>query len=378
MTLRRIMPLACASLLAGVVLLASVLLIGNGESRDAAEEGEEVTAGRIKGPDTESRFGFLAFPEEDGRRVRSTGARWVRPHPGPFIWGRMQTSAGAPIRFQEADRMVRSAQGQKLSLLVTLWPYAKWDQRAYKRSKGCRIRDEFRHELGEFRCVPRSRGKYRRWVQAVVERYDGDGRSDMKGLRTAVKFWEASNEPDLRGPGLQFFVGSAREYVNLLADTYRAARSADKKAKVLIAGAAGGQEEFIDFWRSVLSHKRARSSFDIGNVHCISGGDYGSLNVAPYKNLLQEKGIKKQIWVTEAETFVSEDPALNATQLLLSSREALNLGAKRIFYTSLNFKTPPGGKPPPVEDAPNITPDPSIPVNDPIATYRKIIESLGR
>ncbi|KKK76427.1 hypothetical protein LCGC14_2863750 [marine sediment metagenome] len=200
----------------------------------------------------------------------------------------------------------------------------------------------------------------------------------MKGLRTAVRYWEASNEPDLRGPGLQFFVGKPREYVDLLADTYRAAKSASKKAKVLIAGAAGGNSGFLAFWRKVFSDRRTKRSFNIANVHCISNDDYTSLNVAPYKQLLQEKGIKKQIWVTEAETFVSQEPALNATLLRDASRQAFDLGAKRVFYTSIDFEAPGGDKPPkPDKGIPDVTPDPSIPIGDPIATYRRIFESLN-
>ncbi len=377
MAQHRVLWLVVVLFIIGLSSALLITLVFDGSTKSEEINGKNTSVARVNSPDTKNRFGFLAFPDRDGKQVRRTGARWVRPHPGPFIWGQMQSGAQAPIRFRDTDKVVRAAQKQKLSLLITLWPYASWDQSSYKKSKGCRIRDEFRSELDEFRCAPYKRKAYRRWVQAVIERYDGDGQSDMKGLRTAVRYWEASNEPDLKGHGLQFFVGKPSEYVNLLADTYRAAKLANNKTKVLIAGAAGGQRDFIAFWRRVFSIKRSKKYFDIANVHCISSGDYASLNVAPYKYLLQEKKINKQIWVTEAETFVSEDAAISATQLLESSRKAFDLGAKRIFYTGLNFMTPPGGKPPPVEKAPDIKPDPSLTVDDPIATYKQIFESLG-
>jgi len=38
---------------------------------------------------------------------------------------------------------------------------------------------------------------YEKWLTAVVERYDGDGKDDMKGLQFPVLHYEIGNEPDL-------------------------------------------------------------------------------------------------------------------------------------------------------------------------------------
>ncbi|MDI6777960.1 MAG: hypothetical protein QMD77_02110 [Patescibacteria group bacterium] len=175
---------------------------------------------------------------------------------------------------------------------------------------------------------------------AVVERYDGDGVSDMPKLKYPVKYWEVMNEPDLDGSDtLDFWKGDSLDYAQLLLETYTAVKAADPSASVLIAGAAGGNDDFLDFYRSVLSyHPEVLDSFDIGNVHCISNDSYSSFNVEPYKNMLAEFGLdSKPIWVTEAEAIISSDTTTNATQTYNSARSARALGAQRIFFTRYSF-----------------------------------------
>jgi len=45
----------------------------------------------------------------------------------------------------------------------------------------------------------------------------------------------------------------------------------------------------------------------------------------------------KLLWVTEAETTTSDDPAVNASQLRNAVKTARQLGASRIFFTRYNF-----------------------------------------
>ena len=330
----------------------------------------------------DERFGFLTGPLPDEYKwVRETGAAWVRPHPGNFIWGDMQKSQTSQIDFSDTDRNVNWAQKYDLNILPTIWHYAEWDQMSRPDPEECKVLgEEFSSEFGWHRCAPYNWEEYETWVKAVVERYDGDGTDDMPGLGQPVTHWEAFNEPDLPDMGdgsLQFFVGEPADYGELLKHTYQAVKSADREAKVLIAGAAGGYQ-FLDYYRELFKDEAIKDYFDITNVHCISNDNWQSFNVEPYLEMLAEFGINKPVWVTEAETFVTSDPAKNATQLKASTKKALELGAEVIFYTGHDFEHVPGGggAAPPKHEPISITVDPDLDPQDAQGTYQKIFESM--
>ncbi len=304
---------------------------------------------------TKSKYGFLSAGSDDTKYIKQYGARWVRPHPGPFLWDSVQSSAGAAYNFSGTDEIVKKYSRKKIGILATLWPFAEWDQETRSDYASCAVseNDQFlqgardkegKSETGSYlprhRCNPEDWYSYVAWVMAVVERYDGDGVSDMPKLKYPVKYWEVMNEPDLDGnETLDFYVGGPHDYANLLLETYTAVKAADPGASVLIAGAAGGSDDFLDFYRSVLSyHPEVLDSFDIGNVHCISNDSYGNFNVEPYKNMFAEFGLgSKPIWVTEAEAIISSDAATNATQTYNSTKSARALGAQKIFFTQYDF-----------------------------------------
>jgi len=313
----------------------------------------------------DSKYGFLSGHPESEKTIREYGGRWARPHVGPFLWERMQEGATAEIGFETTDQLVEDYQEQGLAILVTLWPFADWDQKNKTNPEQYKVddSDDFLQGVSEkrekeylpwYRGSPHDWEAYQRWIKTVVERYDGDGIDDMPGLTIPIKYWEVMNEPDLFDPQdpndedstLSFYKEGPEEYATLLIKTNQAIKEADPKAKVLIAGAAGGSDQFFTFYRDVFKNKSAIQAFDIGNVHCISNDNFDSLNVEPYKKLLQEFKINKPIWVTEAETAISDDADINASQLYNSVKKALSLGAKRIFFTRYEFEVyeEPGSK----------------------------------
>ncbi len=328
------------------------------------------------------QLGFLIGPSaKEMKEARELGAGWVRPHPGPFVWGDMQKTAESKISFSETDDIVEDSKDYDIQLLVTIWPYAGWDQKERSDYDDCRVSgSEFVDEFGWYRCNPNNWDTYQEWVSAFVERYDGDGVEDMPGMQQAIKYWEVFNEPDLQQmageSGLQFFVGDPDDYAELLKKTSQAIRSADPEAKILVAGAAGGDADMLEFYRGVFDDQSAINSFDIANVHCISSGDVESFNVEPYREMLDEFGIDKPIWVTEAEAFISSDPAVVATQTKESSLEAFELGAEKLFYTSRDFEHQPGGGMMKMDETDTMV-DTSLDVSDPGSIFREICESNG-
>lgn len=338
-----------------------------------------------------NKFGFLAGGPDDYKTIIDTGAAWVRPHPGAFLWDSMQKSKLGKINFTETDQEIVQHYGDNnLAVLATLWPFAEWDQLSRTDSIQCAVSDtdEFLAKndkkgrggyISAHRCAPTDWVSYAAWVTAVVERYDGDGLEDAPGLKIPVKYWEVMNEPDLpAGPDgrLVFWRDTPSKYAELLIKTSAAIKAADPEAKVVIAGAAGGNDQFLSFFRVVLAQTGAKEAFDIGNIHCISNDSYDSFNVEPYKKLLAELGLNKQIWVTEAESIVSADPSVNATQTKNSTKKALDLGASKIFYTKQDFEagTGPGNQFNPNQKPVSLVAD--MDGKEPISAYRAIFKSL--
>ncbi len=324
-----------------IVFISALVVFSAAPSEAPSEELTEELAEPSDNP-----FGFLMGGsamelQMTGSQIKEMGAQWIRPHPGEFVWGYMQDGPDASIDFSRTDEIAKGVAETGFSLLVTLWPYAEWDQENRPDAADCQTDGEFTEEFGIYRCAPHDWDAYEEWVRAVVERYDGDGQDDMPGLAVKIKHWEVWNEPDIKPEGdsnLTFFIGEPEEYAGLLKRTSNAIRSADPEAQILIAGAAGGKENFLDFYRGVFADPETHEAFDIANVHCLSSGYYDSLNVEPYLALLTEFGLEdKPIWVTEAETFISDDPDINAAQLKESTKKAFELGAERIFYTSSDF-----------------------------------------
>ncbi len=333
------------SIILTLVLAATVLLcFGCGEngkeSQNLQESSSTETPKSLEFHDT-GRFGALIGPVGDPilENLKEVGIGWVRPHPGPFIWNSMQRGSRDEVDFTRTDSVVREAQSYGFNLLVTLWPFAEWDQLSRSDAANYMVsaNDVFARELPLYRGNPVDWNAYDKWLSSVVERYDGDGVDDMEGLKFPVRYWEVLNEPDIGpapGSDLTFYKGGAEGYAELLQESYDSIKAADIDAQVLIAGAAGSHPEFLGFWRRFLSIPGIGDSFDISNVHCISSGNTEDFNVSPYKNELENAGISKPIWVTEAENIQGSEREANAQRLDASVAGAFQSGAQKIFFTN--------------------------------------------
>jgi len=314
---------------------------------------------------TAPEFGFLRNVFDiDQEKIEETGATWLRPNFGYFVWGVMQKDENASIDFSKTDEVIYNTQKHGLHLLITLFPFADWDQKAYGEKCKVSANDEMLPSrkgepgLTYYRCNPNNWMAYQKWLTAVVERYDGDGKEDMPGLETPIYYYEIGNEPDLtlgKDPksegGFVFYLDSPEHYAELLQKSYTSIKAADNKTQILIAGAAGVQPEFQKFWERVFSTPKIADYFDIANIHCISVPNQdretpesisaGDLNVSSYKKLLSNYKIIKPIWVTEAENIQGNDVGANVKRLDASVANALKNGAEKIFFTGASFSNDP-------------------------------------
>ncbi len=278
-------------------------------------------------------IGFLSGNPQELKTITKIGGAWVRPHPGPFAWGWIEPEKGR-FFFKETDMWVKESQKNNLAILATIWPYADWDQEVCHSSE-CKVapEEEFypkgfgpgRVGIPISRCVPCSLQDYKNFVAKMVERYDGDGIEDMPGLKIPIKYWEVLNEPEMAEPRLTFFIGTQEEYVEILKASNQAIKSACLDCKVVQGGAQHSMPDNLAWWEKVFDWGGA-NYFDVANIHYIREGDLSTLNVKAFKALMQKKGIKKPIWVTEAQ-YRSEN------EIELSVDGALNAGASKIFFT---------------------------------------------
>ena len=321
----------------------------------------------------QNKFGFLSGGKDDTIFLSAVAAGWVRPHPGPFLWDAMQKDTSSNYDFSVTDEVVKNFQANNIAILATLWPFVEWDQKNHKDPQNCKVsdKDEFLAKnaspsmglagspqaslpsaqlginevngyLPQSRCNPTDWVSYQKWLAALVDRYNGDGRNDMPGLKIPIKYWEIMNEPDLNADGksdqLTFYKETPQAYGELLVKSYQAIKSVDSEARVLIAGAAGADEKFLQFYRTALTDNEAAQFFDIGNVHCISN-DKGTddFNVKAYQKMLTDLGVNKQVWVTEAEKFTGNSLEENYQATSLSTKGAIAAGAQKIFFTRTDF-----------------------------------------
>jgi hypothetical protein len=302
-----------------------------------------------------NKFGWLdaGLSGDDVKYIREAGGGWIRPHPGAALWDAVQTVKDGEYDFSKMDEEVSYVEKNGINLLATIWPFAEWDQLNRADASNCAVSssDEFLQSSNKkgrpsylplHRCNPNDWAAYQAFVTALVERYDGDGTDDMPGLLYPVKHWEVMNEPDLTDMGdgrLDFYKQDAPAYGELLVKTYSAIKSVDSEANVLIAGAAGGDDNFLGFYTEVFSNiPDAKNSFDIGNVHCISN-DPGNLNfnVGAYKLMLTDAGLTKPIWVTEAEQMDGQTFDENVERTAASVKNAVANGAEKFFFTRYDF-----------------------------------------
>jgi hypothetical protein len=106
-----------------------------------------------------------------------TGMPGMKHYVAAVDWGRMQRDPDAPIDFSGFDMFVREYQRAGFTeLTISLKGHSRWG------SVDIRL-------LGGKNASPKPqyREHYQNWVQAVVERYDGDGTDDMPGLRWPIR-----------------------------------------------------------------------------------------------------------------------------------------------------------------------------------------------
>jgi hypothetical protein len=168
-----------------------------------------------------------------------------------------------------------------------------------------------------------SLNEFVQFVNALVERYDGDGLWDAP-CSPVVNYWEFYNEPDRNVPGEPEFSWragwgqNATEYAQMLAAVYPAIKAANPNAQVVFGGIAhdwferqGG--EFVEDWVQQVLEAGGGDYFDYMNLHAFANfwpehalQPPGFLEkVEKMRGILQSYGYDKPFVVTET-SFTSK------------------------------------------------------------------------
>jgi len=227
----------------------------------------------------------------DAQQMVKVGAHVVRANTATYPWLSWDVFQREGSRWDRADQWVRAVTSAGLEPLMILGPWPG------NRTAGST--DTY---------VPGDLSGYQRWIEAVVERYDGDGEDDMPGLVRPVKAWEVDNEPDLHNSApprdVTTHVDPATfetpaQYARVLIATGAAIRKADPTATILSAGIYRPQTpQGRAYLADVLRQPGAMDAFDVLSLHCyFDHEELGPVDrtLETWKSLAPDKGL----WVTE-------------------------------------------------------------------------------
>ena len=293
-------------------------------------------------------------------KLAAGGIAWHRDVQN-LPWGLVETASGER-NFAITDTIVQSLDSRGLRYVGTVMPYAGWELRAAgypatTDSMCTRLltEDFFYLDYDDRMDRFRDNGAWLRYLEAVVERYDGDGRDDMPGLTHGIQYWQIHNEPE--GDHCGLFRADVGAFVDLMRDAYGVVHASCPGCKVLNGGAAFPMWETrpvggSTFWRDFAAMGGAQY-VDVIAVHYNDGKTDGG-SIAHFETQVQSMrallGANKPVWVTEFGVVVDVGGQFTA----LSEKDAgawflrfytagLAAGVERFFSDAVSFVRYPDG-----------------------------------
>lgn len=246
--------------------------------------------------DSDDRFGigniyphphWLTLAQWAGVRWNRWEFRWneIEPRPGHFDWG-------------GADEVVAASRAAGLKIQGTLTGLPRWAE-ARTPSGGIIPR-------GLYEPWDSPTNTWGRFMRAIAERYRGQ-----------VQAWEIWNEPDYPRGHFAFWWGSKADYYQLLKVAYRAIRSVDPDATVLLAGLMyWGDPSFLpDLLDLVAADPEAPAHnhfFDAVAWHVYSRPADAFERVQRSRALLHARVGPKAIWINEGNLPAWPESRLNS------------------------------------------------------------------
>jgi hypothetical protein len=262
-------------------------------------------------------------------------ADWVRV---PIYWSDIEPNEfpkGA-YNWAQADAAIAAAREACLRLVVTISTAPAW--------------------AADYPEAPVKRmGRFKEFVAAAVQRYNGDGVNDAVGS-PKVNHWEFYNEPDhIAIPSEASWGENSAEYATLLKEVYPIVKQNNPTAMVLLGGLALDwfEEDGGPFNRQFLDEVLTAGGgqyFDIMNIHSYpafagywKGAPPGLYEkVSATRQKLQGYGLEKPFWITETGWHSDNSPQepsspeQQARFVALLMAQALAADVKVLIYWMLH------------------------------------------
>jgi len=234
-------------------------------------------------------------------------------------WGLIEVSPGR-YQYEVIDGVLSTVATVDGSYVGTVMPYASWELAAagypLTTSEMCQrlLTEDFFYLQRDGRMDRyRDEAAYLRFLERVVERYDGDGIDDAPDLKAPIKAWQIHNEPE--GDQCGLFRNDVAAFVRLMQISAEVIHRSCSDCVVVNGGA--GIPLFLEnrnpvpggvlFWRDYAAMGGA-SSIDVIAAHYNQGKDpdHGNIDDLEYqiRRLRELLGANKPVWLTEFGVFV--------------------------------------------------------------------------
>ncbi len=191
---------------------------------------------------------------------------------------------------------------------------------------------------------------YSAFVEAAVERYDGDGVDDMPGLLAPLHHWEIDNEPDLKNlvdlrTGETDDFATPAQFAEVLRLTAAAIRRADADAVILGGGFNRVTHDHGHrYLQSLMAEPGVLDALDVVSVHTYHQGP-GLDDLITTLQRTQGAAPGARIWLTETSVPSQgrgswQTEAWQARLAVVTVLESLAWGVEKVFWHTL-FDPPP-------------------------------------
>lgn len=270
-------------------------------------------------------------------------------------WQDAEPSPGK-YNYKNFDDVVQRTQDYGMELVVTLRPVSEWG-----------VGLEYKRETADYlSAYPKNMDAWLKFVSLLVERYDADGKNDMPGLRLPINFFQVDNE------WLWQWRGTGEEYLQFLAETSKAIKSANPNAKVILGALTGlklsavvegiSSEDYVEggdtddarhriYKDEIIKSTRYQEGMEKADIVLSKGQqyfdiiDFHSYSKDPYeiadsvkvlKSLMKKHNYQKLLWSLEnAGPFYDFTQEKFAQDVVKRYMIGLSNGVERIFWSSL-------------------------------------------
>ena len=250
--------------------------------------------------------------EIEAKYTAASGMKFIRPNPGPFVWNLIEPKQGE-YHWDLPDLYIKTLRKYNVEPIVTIDYHTEWDG-IKCRSLPTDEPDKQSYEHGSFSVFgPHFVGTicnlddYAKWLEAVVERYDGDGKNDMPGLNgQRLKYWEIFNEIE----GQSWYQTKPSLYVEAQKLSYQIIKKHCPNCIVASEGSldvSGDFREAKPFWDAAYK-EGVLNYMDARNWHWNSERENGTKEsiyqkaVQAMNDQMSAYGQKKPMWITELGT----------------------------------------------------------------------------